>query len=80
MEKSKKWTLNKNDLKNQLKSALIWLTPMALVYLGQLLTTIAEKKVLGIADLNPDLLTIGAIQLYLINQFYGLFNKLKAEK
>ncbi|MCR4284474.1 MAG: hypothetical protein NUV97_00325 [archaeon] len=78
--KSKKWDLNKKDYTVQLQSALRWLSPLFILYLVQLLAVIAKKKVLGIADLTPDTMTIGAGQLYLLNQLYGLFTKLKSGK
>lgn len=80
MKHSKKWDLNNRDYSMQLRSALQWLAPLFILYIVQLLTTIAKKKVLGITDLTPDSMTIGAGQLYLLNQLYGLFNKLKAGK
>ena len=80
MKKSKKWNLSTNDYKVQGLSALRWLAPMAVVYLAQLLAIIAKSQVLEIGDLTPDTMTVGAIQLYLLNQLYGLFNKLKAGK
>lgn len=75
---SKKWRLNTSDFEKQLKSAFVWLAPMALVYVGQLLVSMKATGVLKSGDLYPDSQTVGAIQLYFVNQVYGLFNKLKS--
>lgn len=75
---SKKWRLNIADFEKQLRSALAWLAPMALVYIGQLYFTMKAGGVLKNADFYPDAQTVGAIQLYVVNQVWGLFNKLKA--
>lgn len=78
--KSKKWDLNKRDYKAQLQSAIVWLAPIALVYLGQLLASLKADGFLAWVDFIPDTMTIGAIQLYVVNQVFGLFLKLKAGK
>ena len=77
---SKKWRLNVSDFERQLRSALVWLAPMALVYLGQLMFGMKESGVLKMEDFYPDSQTVGAIQLYFINQLWGLLNKLRAGK
>ncbi len=77
---SKKWRLNTNDYEKQLKSALIWLAPLALVYLGQLGVTLKSNGVLKLTDFALDQVTVGSLQLYVVNQLYGLFNKLKNGK
>ena len=77
---SKKWRLNWDDVKKQGISALLWLRPMALVYLAQLFFALKQKGLLGWGDFYPDPFTWGAIQLYVLNQLNGLFNKAKAGK
>lgn len=78
--KSKKFRLNKKDIKDQLHSAFVWLAPLGILYVAQLSGSLAEKKVLGFADLVPNLMTISAIQLYFVNQLFGLFRKAMAGK
>ena len=78
--KSKKFTLNETDYENQLKSAIEWLIPLALLYLTQLQGTLQLNNGLSIKDFMPTAVTIGGMELYIVNQFYGLFSKWRDEK
>lgn len=78
--KSKKYQLNNEDVKKQLRACIVWLAPLMILYFAQLSGAIADKKVLGWADFVPNEMTVGGIQLYVINQAYGIFNKFVAGK
>lgn len=78
MNQSPKWTLDRKDVENQLKSAAIWLTPLICIYLVQINTTLNNAHILGFNDLRPTASTIGAMQLYILNQVFGLMKKLHA--
>ena len=77
MEQSNKGSLNKRDFKMQFKQALVWLAPLVLVYITQLQGTLQANNGLSWKDFQPTWTTIGAAQLYIINQVYGLFIKFK---
>ena len=80
MEQSNKGSLNKRDFKVQLKQALVWLAPLVLVYITQLQGTLQANNGLSWKDFQPTWTTIGGIQLYVVNQVYGLFIKWKDGK
>ena len=69
-----------NDFEKQFESALRWLAPLALVYLGQLAITLKSNGVLKLSDFALDQVTVGSVQLYVVNQLWGMFMKLKAGK
>lgn len=77
---SDKYTLNREDVIKQLRACIVWLAPLMILYFAQLSGTIADKKVLAWADFVPNSMTVGAVQLYIINQAYGLFQKFVAGK
>lgn len=78
--KSKKNTLNREDVIKQLRACIVWLAPLMILYFAQLSGAIADKKVLAWTDFVPNSMTVGAVQLYVINQVYGLFQKFVAGK
>ncbi len=75
--KSKSNNLNTQDFRNQLKSAVVWLAPLVLVYITQLQGTIQANNGLGWKDFQPTWMSLGAMELYIVNQVYGLFNRYK---
>lgn len=77
---SDKYTLNREDVKKQLRACFIWLAPLAVLYLAQLQGALIDHKTLTLADLAPNELTLGGIQLYFVNQAFGLFQKFIAGK
>lgn len=76
---SKKWTINKQDIKKIIKNALIFVSPVVLVYLGSVLVNI---KVDGfqLKDFNPSVEAVTAIMLWSINTLIDIFRKLQAGK
>ncbi len=75
---SKKDSLSFQDIKNQCKTALEWLIPLFGAYVLQLQGTLSAKGVILLSDLKPTLLTVGAMELYVLNQMYGLVKRYKA--
>lgn len=67
--------LNAIDVKNQLRAALMWLVPLGLLYLDQVRALWQVNSSLEMKDLIPTPVTIGGMQLYIMNQLYGLFNR-----
>lgn len=80
MKQSKKFDLNWGDIRNQIKASIVWLAPLVVLYIAQLQGALIDHKTLILADLTPNEMTVGGIQLYVINQAYGIFNKFVAGK
>lgn len=74
-----KYSLNKKDVKNQVAQAIRWLIPLILIYIVQLQGTLSKGGIIPLSDFIPTGATIGAIELYVVNQVYGLLNKFLAE-
>lgn len=72
---SDKRELNGVDIKNQLRSAVAWLLPLGILYLDQVRIQWAINGFLDAKDLVPTQVTIGGMQLYIMNQLYGLVNR-----
>lgn len=77
---SDKYTLNSEDVKKQLRACIVWLAPLAVLYLAQLQGSLIDHKTLSLGDLRPNEMTLGGIQLYFVNQAFGLFQKFVAGK
>lgn len=75
---SKKDALNFQDIKNQCKTAFEWLLPLVGIYVLQLQGTLSAKGVILLSDLKPTLITVGAMELWALNQVYGLLKRYKA--
>lgn len=69
------WKVNKEDLKRWAQNMMVFTAPLFIVYLLQLNATLQNNGFLGKFDFIPNLATIGAIQLYLINTFLDLMRK-----
>ena len=67
-------SVNKADLAKWFKNMLMFLAPLALVYILQLNAAV-QNGVLGFDDLIPTQTTIGAVQLYIINALLDLIRK-----
>lgn len=80
MKQSKKFDLNWGDIRNQIKASIVWLAPLVVLYIAQLQGALMDHKTLTLADLTPNSMTVGAVQLYVINQAFGLFNKFVSGK
>lgn len=72
MDESKGGSLNKRDFKNQGRAALKWLAPLGLMYITQLTGYLQVNKFFQLSDLIPTQMTLGGIELYVVNQLYGL--------
>ena len=68
------------DVRGQIKAAFVWLAPLALVYVTQLQGTLQLNDHLSWNDFAPTPVSLGAMQLYVVNQLFGLFNRWKAGK
>lgn len=76
---SKKFTLNQEDFKDQANKAAEWLIPLGLLYAGSILLTLnTSGHNFSFNDLTPSQAVINASALYVVNQFYGLFKRWKA--
>lgn len=69
-----------SDVRKQLQAALVWLAPLVLVYVAQLQGTLQLNDHLAWSDFAPTPVSLGAMQLYVVNQLFGLFNRWKAGK
>jgi len=72
---SKKWSLNSEEIKKFLKNTSIFFAPLALLYLGFVISEI-NKDGLQITDFVPTNPVIGAMVLYVLNVLVDFFKKL----
>lgn len=73
---SKPYSLNKTDFKTALRSALVFLAPLALIYFGQLTGTLqTAEHGISLNDFIPTQFTLGAIVLYVVNRLTDLIRK-----
>ena len=72
-------SVNKADLQKWLSNALIFLAPLSLVYLGQLNAGL-QDGIFELSDFIPTSVTIGAIQLYIVNALTDLVRKFTDSK
>lgn len=72
---SPRWTISKEDAQKIARNGLIFLAPLALIYLG---FVTAEIKTDGFqfTDFIPTVPVIGAMILYILNIATDFFNKL----
>lgn len=66
--------LNKADIQRWLKNLLVFLAPLAIMYLLQLSGSL-QNGVLTWESLIPTTTTLGAIQLYVVNGLLDLLRK-----
>lgn len=74
-----KYTLNKKDVKVQAAQAIRWLIPLILIYIVQLQGTLSKGGIIPLSEFVPTGATIGAVELYVCNQIFGLLQKYIAE-
>ncbi len=72
---SPKGTVNTKDLKKILRDTLIFFGAPILMYLSQLMGTLNVNKVLLLPDFIPTILTIGAMEGWLIGIAINFFLK-----
>lgn len=74
---SKKWTLNNQDTQKIVKNAVVFASPVALIYLGFVLNAV-QKDGFQVNDLVPSSEAVTVIVLWIINTLIDTFKKLKA--
>jgi hypothetical protein len=67
--------VNKADLNKWVRNMAIFLAPLGIVYLGQISMTL-QTGALGLRDFIPTPVTLGAIELYVINSILDFLKKL----
>ena len=78
-KKSSAWRLNQEDVKKWGKNMLVFLAPLALVYLASIQNRINNGEVsIEIFKITPEI--AGALILYLLNALTDLFKKFSQGK
>ncbi len=68
------WKLNAADINAWLLGVRDFLIPLALIYVLQVYASV-QNGPLGVNDLIPTQITIGALELYILNQILGILRK-----
>ncbi len=69
-------TLTKTDIQTANRSALIFVAPLALLYLTQVTGTLQTAgHVISLKDFIPTSFTTGAVALYVVNYLTNLIHK-----
>ena len=76
---SPKGQVNKDDLKKWGRNLLVFLAPLAVIYLLQLYAVL-QNGFLSLTDFIPSQITLGAIELYVVNALLDLFRKFTDSK
>lgn len=79
MEQSPSWKLNITDVKNWLRNTLVFLAPVAIIYLGSISSKITDNG-LSTSVFAIDQVLGGAMSLYVLNVVLDLFRKLLTSK
>lgn len=74
---SKKWTLNQEEIQKVSKNAVVFFSPVALIYLGFVLNAV-QKDGFQVNDLVPSSEAVTVIVLWIINTLIDTFKKLIA--
>lgn len=74
---SKKWTLNQEETQKVIKNAVVFASPVALIYLGFVLSAV-QKDGFQVNDLVPSSEAVTVIVLWIINTLIDTFKKLIA--
>lgn len=76
MDKSAKYSLNTKDWQSVLKSALVWLVPLGLIYIGQIQAILQNNHItIKLQEFLPTTFTWGAIVHYITNRLYDIGQK-----
>ena len=76
MNNSAKYSLNTRDWKQVLKSALVWLVPLGLIYIAQIQAILQNNGItIKLEDFIPTTFTWGAIVHYVTNRLYDIGQK-----
>lgn len=76
---SPRWSVNKADLERWGKNLLVFLAPLAVIYLLQVYSVLQSRALL-LNDLVPSQVTQGALELYIVNALLDLFRKFTDSK
>lgn len=74
-----KWTLNKEEIAKVAKNALIFISPVVLIYLGFALVAV-NKDGFQVSDFVPTAEAMTAMVLWVINTLIDIFRKLQTGK
>jgi len=73
---SQPYSLNKADISKWLYNLLVFLAPVALIYITAVLAIIQiPGHLVSFQDFAPSGVTLGAIALYIVNGIYDLLRK-----
>jgi hypothetical protein len=75
---SERWKVNQEDVSKWLKNTLIFIAPVALIYLGSVSLQLEDG--LQATDFAINSAVAGAMTLYVVNVLLDFFRKLTAEK
>lgn len=75
MGQSQKWRLNQTDLKKWGRNTLVFLAPVAVIYLGSVSNAIGDQGFQW-SDFQINAVVGGAMTLYVINVLLDVFRKL----
>lgn len=79
MTQSKAWRLNDEDINKIITNGLLFLGPLAIIYLTSVIAEI-NLDGFGWEDFIPTMPVIGAMVLYMLNVVLDFFRKLTAGK
>lgn len=71
---SKKWTLNREEIQKVSKNAVVFFSPVALIYLGFVLSAV-QKDGFQVKDLVPSSEAVTVIVLWIINTLIDILKK-----
>jgi len=76
MNKSAPCSLNRADVDKWTKNMIVFIAPVALVYLAQITGTISQAdNIIELSDFVPSQVTLGAMILYVINSVTDIIKK-----
>lgn len=76
---SPRWKINKEDIDKWLLGLRDFLVPLSFIYVMQVFASV-QNGPLSLNDLIPTQLTVGAIELYILNAIVGLYRKFQDGK
>ena len=74
MAESEKWSLSRLDVKKWGRNALIFFSPLAILYIGFVISNI-NLDGFAWTDFRPNSIIIGSMMLYVLNTLLDLFRK-----
>lgn len=71
-----KVSMNKADWQSVLRTGLIFLAPLGLIYFGSIVTTLSDPRhILKLSDFMPNSFQVGAMVLYIMNRLLDICRK-----